>query len=583
MASFIRNPTEHIHSVANYSNGLERQGIQTVQFGSQCFAVTFDIIGKAISAKCLHEEQSTSSAIASYQKYSSTKMTHDSVVEFLNQKELQKLYSASEIERMNQVKLALPEYDALVLSGGGARGLAFTGVFLQLGDERLANIKEVAGSSIGGLAVLPIACGMSADEASNFIGNANPSLNAAAIEKIAVGSIKYKLEHLKEEIYEFLKQHDCPLRNKVGKVVERRDCAEGLSYLTFKQLELLRSSMGEGSFSRQHKLNLKHLVIIATEEIAGKKEEIELSANKSPDLPIITAIRATCGYPIKIGSIKVRSSLLTSESTQSCHGKGKQYAVLSDGGLSNNTPHIYVKGNKKLVVAFNTAEERVSRPQLTVMERLQQRVLGIPFYRYEQYDISEAQSDPNVSLFFIRANVNTFDLEKAKTDLFLNELDVMKQLKSFEETEIAKISPDTGVDRSQQTNYSVSCSTSYSDISQQGSSELESPMSEPIIGASSNTPSSSHSFQHPSQLEAVIENQRMVFEQFHGRLTSPFGASSPSLSTLGGQRRRFPQSQTYACGMNLAAKTVENYVKQKYSPSHSSSSINSEETKKNSR
>lgn len=76
----------------------------------------------------------------------------------------------AKVEAMWHERSRLESIDSLILSGGGAKGFAYTGVVSALEDRGvLKNIKRVAGASAGALIGLPVALGYSASEVTEIV------------------------------------------------------------------------------------------------------------------------------------------------------------------------------------------------------------------------------------------------------------------------------------------------------------------------------------------------------------------------------------------------------------------------------
>ncbi|MBE8167928.1 MAG: hypothetical protein HAW66_06145 [Shewanella sp.] len=348
----------------------------------------------------------------------------------MNSSEVLKSYADKKIkEHIGSFESDL-HYDALCLSGGGARGVAYCGVLRQLGNDRLINdIKEISGSSIGAIFAIPIAFGMTVEQISTFFSEFPAEISANSITSNVQAAIKICLGKYVLEIQNFLKKHNIPLVDQYGNKLDTVEIETALNYLTFEQHELLRTHTSKSELPQIFKLKLKRLVIVATFD---KKEEIELSSKCSPNMAIATAVRGSCGFPYKIGGVKVQTKVFDTRSSTFSAGL-KKTVSLTDGGITNNTPYIYIKGERKLVIAFTTADKRMKESKFSFSEFLMQTLVGAPVYKFERFDIKAAKADPKVILFLLDSYISTFDLKKAKSDFYLLMLNAMKQFAEFEQ------------------------------------------------------------------------------------------------------------------------------------------------------
>ncbi|MCL1079262.1 hypothetical protein D5R81_14965 [Parashewanella spongiae] len=422
-------------------SGLRREGTKCLKIGDYLYTIEFNEIGKAkhISSKQLkHWKRSLDNYPVEVEIafHSQRSPEYGELIAALNCKPALKAYAEKKYDEHQCDVSEFIKYDALCLSGGGARGVGFCGVFKQLGNERLVNrIKEVSGSSIGALAAIPIACGMNVEEVSTFFSEYDAELNPESIIRNAQEAIRRKLNPFVIEIHNFLARSRRPLLDSFGNALSLSESTSALNNLSFEQLELLRNYEGEQELPNVSKLKLKRLVLVATSD----KKEVELSAKKTPSMSISLAARASCGFPVKIGKLKVNSSVFTKR-PNILFGKNSKTVSLSDGGITNNTPYFYLEGERKLVIAFKTAQARIEKERLSVKEFAYQTLLRTPVFEYEKFDIEAAKKDPSVILFFLRSSLKTLDLDMARSDFHLIELDAMRQFQQFEKDRAISLS-----------------------------------------------------------------------------------------------------------------------------------------------
>ncbi|MBM7073294.1 patatin-like phospholipase family protein [Shewanella sp. 202IG2-18] len=421
----------HKSTRASMFEGFVRQGIQAIQVENKTYSVTFDKVGNAIGGDTEYSSMYPRAPQLQINTDNHKSPSVKEVIQFMNCKDMHRAYIDVQSRRLDAERCDTDKYDALCLSGGGVRGLAFSGIFKQLGKVRLSrDIKEVSGSSIGSLAALTVVLDMDPDEISDFVYHSIPKPNGKSIYKTVYGALEYKLKEHQKDIYHFLRGKGYPLLNAEGEVISDPGTVTALHQMTFKQLDLLKTGVEKGELYLTSDLRLKRLIVVATNKRIGK--EVELSLRNSPDLPIADAIRASCGYPVKIGSKKISTQFIKDSDIEVRAAGKAPYITLGDGGITNNTPYLYLEEKHKLVIAFKTAQERTERDKLLLSEKIVQSFLKTPVYEFENFDISMAEAEPSVALFFLDSDVGATQIEKAVDNFHLIELDARRQFERFE-------------------------------------------------------------------------------------------------------------------------------------------------------
>ncbi|RYV02035.1 hypothetical protein SOPP22_10685 [Shewanella sp. OPT22] len=422
----------HNSTRASMFEGFVRQGTQAVQVENKIYSVVFDRVGNAIGGETEYSSMYQRTPQLQINTDNHKPLSVKEVIQFMNCKNVRGAYIDVQSRLLDAAICDTDKYDALCLSGGGARGLAFSGIFKQLGKERLRrDIKEVSGSSIGSLAALPVVLDMEPDEISDFVYDSTPKPSEKSIYKTVYGALEYKFKEHQKNIHHFLREKGYPLLNAKGEVISDPSTVTALHQMTFKQLDLLKTGLEDGEFYLTSDLRLKRLIVVATNKGTGK--EVELSLSNSPDLPIADAIRASCGYPVKIGSKKIGAQFIKDSDTEVSAAGKPSNITLGDGGITNNTPYLYLEEKQKLVIAFKTAQERTERDKLFLSEKIIQSLLKTPVYEFENFDISMAEADPSVALFFLDSHVGATQVEKAVDNFHLIELDARRQFERFEQ------------------------------------------------------------------------------------------------------------------------------------------------------
>lgn len=256
-----------------------------------------------------------------------------------------------------EVSLSSPAPGHLVLSGGGAKGVAFSGVVQALEDAgKLQGIKAVSGSSAGAISGALLASGMSSqvfdaltdsidlpsllnsqDPVTAWIQDASSKLGSLANRLPgAVGSISQLLmtmmprlqteaqpleEMIRNESRKSILAHiaDTPRATRPDELTKIADRLSAGGAPTFSDLEVLN----------RHIPAIKQLNITGTGMFGGRPQLVVFNANLTPDMDIARAAHISGSLPV----------LFKSPAEQG-HGfqAAEDVTAFQDGGLLVNTP-----------------------------------------------------------------------------------------------------------------------------------------------------------------------------------------------------------------------------------------------------
>ncbi len=344
-------------------------------------------------------------------KLSSDSPTEKSLKKALKSKPLLAQYD-EKLHKECERSRGTPEYQSLCLSGGGAKGISFLGVFQALGSERLNHIHEVSGASAGSLICVCLAIGMNEAQITESCLATEIEFDQKSIRTEIEKVIVHHLGIYAKEISFFLKKHGEFLKDQAGTdIVPQHIKPEDIKSLTFKQLELIRYRKSFFVLSSMRHFYLKRLVLVAT----SKGKEVELSADNTPDMSIALAAVASSAVPMLVKPVKVLPKFFKKESLIY-----DEVLELSDGGVTNNIPFCYLTSNKILAVAFDFQEMLLKADSIAsglkdsiikVAVNVTSQALDI--VKRNKYDITQARDNSRVTLFISDTDVNFEDLKIA--------------------------------------------------------------------------------------------------------------------------------------------------------------------------
>lgn len=243
------------------------------------------------------------------------------------------------VKRKNEIKM-IPEYDTVVFSGGGTRGIAFAGALETLRKKenidwglRCPLLKKVCGCSIGGFLALLIVLGFSANEIADLLMNASfdqlVNLEPMQILRVATAG-SFGLDN--------------------GYTLQEFLCRQ-----IVRKTTLDISSAAKLTFAELFAMKGIELIVVATD--LNEKKLITLSTATTPHVSVVDGIRASMALPPLFEPVAIQNTLL------------------SDGGLIENFPmHLFTQDK---VLGF-----RLASLTKTVQEMKANTVPLVPFLNH---------------------------------------------------------------------------------------------------------------------------------------------------------------------------------------------------------
>lgn len=249
--------------------------------------------------------------------------------------------------------LSPPQVTQLVLSGGGAKGVAYPGAVKAL-EERgaLTGVRTVSGSSAGAISAAFLASGMAADEftglsndldlsalmnssnplvralqeksskVGNWLGQYSQKLQTAFTLIPRLGSKAEQLEALvrsKSRASVLARIAESPSRASLPEVKAIADKLKAGGVVTFMDLQVLN----------RHIPTIKELNITGTGTFEGRSQLVVFNASLTPDMDIARAAHISAALPVVFKAPVERG-----------HGfqVDGENTSFQDGGLMLNTP-----------------------------------------------------------------------------------------------------------------------------------------------------------------------------------------------------------------------------------------------------
>jgi predicted acylesterase/phospholipase RssA len=202
------------------------------------------------------------------------------------------------------------EYKALVLGGGGLRGIISLGALHYYAEHRLIDfslIEEYAGTSIGAAICLLLVCGYTPYEIYDDVRSSFDNL----------------IDFNNLNLFDFLKNFGLasiePFVDVISEMVERKlGCIPSLKKL--------------------HELTGKKLMISVTN--LTKMRTDCYSHLTTPGLSCVNAVKISCSLPIVFGRLTYKGDQVT------------------DGGLLNNIPYDFISSSTKTLSIATTGEDK---------------------------------------------------------------------------------------------------------------------------------------------------------------------------------------------------------------------------------
>lgn len=306
-----------------------------------------------------------------------------------------------------EVELSPPPVTRLVLSGGGAKGIAFPGLIHALEQNKLLDgVKVISGSSAGGISAVLIASGMNArmfdtlsdgiklpellnstntvgawlQDASTKVGEVAGKIpgkagNISQLLLTLLPRLQTKAEPLEELLRKESRQSilahiaDMPREKRSAKVMNIADDLSKGRPVTFNDLEVLS----------KHVPAIKQLNITGTGMFDGRAQLVVFNASLTPHMDIARAAHISGALP-----------LLFQQPVEQAM-KFQEYAektAFQDGGLLLNTPapDLYERqysphalgATEQLIVTFESEPPKKPVDRGTVGSALVDRFTGVP-------------------------------------------------------------------------------------------------------------------------------------------------------------------------------------------------------------
>ncbi|MBM7074302.1 patatin-like phospholipase family protein [Shewanella sp. 202IG2-18] len=194
-----------------------------------------------------------------------------------------------------------------------------------------------------------------------------------------------------------------------------------LTSITFRQLFLLRNATNEESPWFSSHSTMKALTIIGTDK--ELKYEEEFSYGKSPDISIRLAVLASGSAPFLMSDVEI---------------EGRSYI---DGGITNNTPHAYLKTSPGLVIQLGASHTPVN--ELGIKDKLISKctdfIVGCEASEYENFDSKSASSSQRLKVFNLTPSASTLHINQAVANYYPNLNSAEQQYYEFEAQLLSKL------------------------------------------------------------------------------------------------------------------------------------------------
>ncbi|WP_338583640.1 patatin-like phospholipase family protein [Pseudomonas sp. MAG733B] len=318
-----------------------------------------------------------------------------------------------------EMDLKLPDIERLVLSGGGAKGVAFSGMVKALeADQVLDKIRTISGSSAGAISAAFLASGMGHSDFDKMSDETNlvalldshnkilgpiqhvSSVIGKGIAKVPgkAGSIGRLLLDLMPRLQSKAAPLEELLHEKMVESVQSRfkhalndpqrqlsqatkDCVEQINtngYVTFGDLATLSKELPE----------IKQLNITGTAMLDGRPQMVVFNASLTPDMDVARAAHISGSLPVVFQK--------PSEQGLPFQTKG-ELTSFQDGGIMLNTPvlDLYepqfpmspIPESDQLILKFESGNNDTKKDRGTVGSALADKIVGV---RYAARDAQEA-------------------------------------------------------------------------------------------------------------------------------------------------------------------------------------------------
>lgn len=323
-----------------------------------------------------------------------------------------------------EVDLKRPPIERLVLSGGGAKGVAFAGMVKALEQSQaLATLRTLSGSSAGAISAALLASGMShaafdkmSDETNlvALLDSQNKVLGPIQHLSSAIGRgvakipgkpgsigrllcdlmprLQSKASPLEALIHEkmlesVLSRVNQALNDRDPLSQASRDCVQNMKtngYVTFGDLATLSRDLPE----------IKQLHVTATAMFDGRPQLVVFNASLTPDLDVARAAHISGSLPVVFAK--------PSQQQLPFQAAGERTAF-QDGGIMLNTPvmELYepqfpmsaIAESEQLILKFQSDGSGKKKDRATLLSAMADRFIGAP------YSARHAQQNEGIKAF----------------------------------------------------------------------------------------------------------------------------------------------------------------------------------------
>lgn len=309
-----------------------------------------------------------------------------------------------------ELDLKRPAIERLVLSGGGAKGVAFSGMVKALEESQtMGSVRTLSGSSAGAISAAFLASGMShaafdkmSDEtnlvslldsqnkvlapiqhASSAIGRGIAKIpgKAGSIGRLLcdlVPRLQSKASPLEALIHEKMLES---VLSRVNQALNDRDplsqasraCVDNMKtngYVTFGDLATLSKDLPE----------IKQLHITGTAMFDGRPQMVVFNASLTPDMDVARAAHISGSLPVVFAK--------PSEQQLPFQANGERTSF-QDGGIMLNTPvmELYepqfpmsaIPESEQLILKFQTEGGGKKKDRGTLMSAMADKFIGVPY------------------------------------------------------------------------------------------------------------------------------------------------------------------------------------------------------------
>ena len=239
--------------------------------------------------------------------------------------------------------------DTIICSGGGAKGVAYAGSLKYLSESgKLKNVSRFMGASAGAIFSLLYYIGLTPDEADEIIAKINwPSLLNSNVELLDIVKNPWRLlrhGNMYKLAWDLLS--DCGLsdgeeiEDLLRQILEDKGYIDHGDKISFSQLK----SKVEDRIPNDAPIKSKDLYVVACSLVYGTT--VVLSAETTPNMDVVTAIRASMAIPFVYTPVCV-------DQYQNRQTKMKgAYDVFVDGGTTYNYPIDYFDSQNAKTLGF---------------------------------------------------------------------------------------------------------------------------------------------------------------------------------------------------------------------------------------